>query len=382
MLITWMKRRNSNATSMPSPINSYYQKINQGGRKKGFVDSYLPLLKKPCLLLTVFLYIATGMFQPLAMDVLKYNGAAKVDSFVYNLPLYVGLIVMIFINPRALKVGRVPWGWVILLDVMDCLAMAGCYGGNLLAGSLIYTTIYSSVTIWCALFSVIFLRKRLAFFQWLGCVLVTGGVALSAVEASLDKNKYIFLGAVLVIVGTMIHSSTYILSDYILHLPNPIEGELLCSLNGIGGLIAFTIWVLAYTVPRWDELVTSNVKKENGSWTVIWLAYGACAILAGVHAVCFFKTIKQMGAVSAAVCKGLQACGVFFLAHLFFCDKEDPEKEGNCFTAAKGISFVVVLFGVVIYSIATSKKSEKGRSTEEGFPSAITSPQTLETGEG
>jgi len=354
------------------------KKIDQSNRKNSFIDTYLPLLKQPFLLLTVLGYIGTGMFQPLVMDVLKYNGAAQVEGFVYNVPLYVGLVVMILVYPRAATIGRVPWGWVLLLDVMDILAMAGCYGGNLLAGSLIYTTIYSSVTIWCALFSVIFLRKRLGFLQWLGCVLVTVGVALSAIEASSDKNKYIFLGAVILIIGTMIHSSTYIMSDYILHLPNPIRGELLCSLNGIGGLIGFTIWVLAYTLPRWDEIVTSNVKKENGNWTVIWLSYGASAVLAGVHAVCFFKTIKHMGAVSAAVCKGLQACGVFFLAHIFFCDEKNPEREGNCFTIAKGISFGVVLIGVIIYSISTSKKSDKCRSAEEGFPTAITSPQTPE----
>eukprot|EP00494_Astrolonche_serrata_P023773 UN24031 len=131
--------------------------------------------------------------------------------------------------------------------------MAGCYGGNLLAGSIIYTVVYSSVTLWTAVLSIIFLKRRLTLGQWIGCVLVTAGIGVTAFQSS-ELGKSVFVGTMLLLGGTALHSFSYILSDYLFNLPNPVPEDLLCSLNGIGGLILYMIWICAYTIPRWQEL--------------------------------------------------------------------------------------------------------------------------------
>jgi len=275
------------------------------------------------------------------------------------LPTYVGMAFALLFNPSVARRGRIRWRWILVLTTSDVVAMSLCYLGNILAGSIVYTIIYSSVTLWTALMSVFILRRPLTWGQWGGCFIVSIGISLTAID-SRKYGDHVFFGSILLIAGTMIHSSTYTLSDYMFNLPEPIPEDVLCSLNGVGGTICYCIWQLSWTIPKWDELVTQKIKEKNGSVDIIILTMAFQAVASLLHAVSFFRVVNHMGSVTAAVCKGLQAAGVFVFAALFFCSSD----SAMCFTLMKVLSFFVVIGGVFVYSLnaAKEKKDKVGPS--------------------
>ena len=64
--------------------------------------------------------------------------------------------------------------------------------------------IYSSVTIWAALFSKLLLSRSLSRLQWLGICLVVVGLSLTALD-SLAVGQSVFFGCVLILVGSSFH---------------------------------------------------------------------------------------------------------------------------------------------------------------------------------
>ena len=97
----------------------------------------------------------------------------------------------------------------------DIFAQSMVYAGNNLAGPTIFSIIYSSVTIWAALYSKILLNRSLSNMQWCGVSLVVLGLSLTALDSS-TLGKNVFLGAVLIVVGTSGHGLTYVFSEKIM----------------------------------------------------------------------------------------------------------------------------------------------------------------------
>ena len=97
----------------------------------------------------------------------------------------------------------------------DIFAQSMVYAGNNLAGPTIFSIIYSSVTIWAALYSKLLLNRSLSNKQWCGVSLVVLGLSLTALDSS-TLGKNVFLGAVLIVVGTSGHGLTYVFSEKIM----------------------------------------------------------------------------------------------------------------------------------------------------------------------
>jgi len=328
-------------------------------QKPSFCRKYFSVFYKPYICCLLFVYIASGISQPLLADVLRDEGLSEPSTLLYVIPTYVGMAFAALFNPKAIHRGKVRWKWIFVMCSCDVVAMSLCYIGNVLAGSIVYTIIYSSVTIWTALMSVFLLKRPLTIGQWAGVALVSVGISLTAIDSS-KQGDHMFFGSIVLIVGTIVHSSTYIMSDYMFNLPEPIPEDVLCSLNGVGGLIWYGIWELSYTLPRWTELVTDKIEEKNGKMDIIMITVCFQALASLLHAVSFFRVVNHMGAVTAGVCKGLQAGGTFIFAALFFCKSD----SSMCFTAMKAVSFFVVVGGVMIYSLnaAKEKKDKVGPS--------------------
>jgi len=301
----------------------------------------------------ITLYIVSGITQPLIMDVLKDTGFAKEPStFIYNLPLYVGMAFAYPFSPKK-STGVIRWSILTQIILLDVVAIALCYAGNLMAGSIIYTIIYSSVTLWTAIFSILFLKRSLSTGQWIGCILVTSGISFTAI-GSTNEGRNIFLGTLMVLFGTCLHSSTYILTDYVFRQPQPITEDLLCSLMGCGGMVLLGIYQISYTLPHFDDYVAKHVREAEGSIPVIMFTLFMIALMALLHSIAFFRVVNKLGCVTAGICKGLQAVGTMCASHFFFCS----ETESMCFTWNKALAGAIVVCGVFIYSF--SKRSHDG----------------------
>ncbi|KAF9933036.1 hypothetical protein FBU30_006712 [Linnemannia zychae] len=77
---------------------------------------------------------------------------------------------------------------VIQVAVMDVIANAMVTVGFFYVGSGMYQVIYSSIVIWCAILTRIFLGRKLNSIQWVAIVGVTVGLAISAVGTVQDAS--------------------------------------------------------------------------------------------------------------------------------------------------------------------------------------------------
>jgi hypothetical protein len=106
----------------------------------------------------------------------------------------------------------------------DIFAQSMVYAGNNLAGPTIFSIVYSSVTIWAALYSKLLLDRSLSKMQWMGVLCVVFGLSLTALDSK-SMGKNVFWGAVLIVVGTSGHGLTYVFSEKIMTATTKEEEE-------------------------------------------------------------------------------------------------------------------------------------------------------------
>mmetsp|Transcript_25473 Transcript_25473/g.54809 ORF Transcript_25473/g.54809 Transcript_25473/m.54809 type:complete len:322 (+) Transcript_25473:173-1138(+) len=77
------------------------------------------------------------------------------------------------------------------IALFDIFAQSMTYTGNNFAGPTIFSIIYSSVTIWTALYSKFLLSRSLSKPQWMGVCIVVAGLSLTAMD-SLAVGESVF----------------------------------------------------------------------------------------------------------------------------------------------------------------------------------------------
>eukprot|EP00539_Tryblionella_compressa_P014084 CAMPEP_0178828860 /NCGR_PEP_ID=MMETSP0746-20121128/8060_1 /TAXON_ID=913974 /ORGANISM="Nitzschia punctata, Strain CCMP561" /LENGTH=222 /DNA_ID=CAMNT_0020490879 /DNA_START=1 /DNA_END=666 /DNA_ORIENTATION=+ len=172
---------------------------------------HFPSLSPICITWTnASLYVLSGCSQPLIMALLKEAGVADASCQAYMLFYY--LFPASFVLPVILN-NDWPRRSTILkacgIATWDILSTSMNYTGASLAGPTIFAIIYSSVTIWTAVFSQIFLGRIMSFWQWLAVLVVFAGLTLTATD-SLTLGKDVAKGSFLVMIGSAMHALTYV----------------------------------------------------------------------------------------------------------------------------------------------------------------------------
>ena len=125
------------------------------------------------------------------------------------------------------------------IALFDIGATAMNYTGASLAGPTIFAIVYSSVTVWTAVFSRIFLGRSMDGWQWSTVVLVFAGLTLTATD-SLQLGADVVNGLLLVMIGSAMHALTYIMSEAIMTvLDETLSIRQNCAVQGIVGTLAF-----------------------------------------------------------------------------------------------------------------------------------------------
>jgi len=254
---------------------------------------------------------------------------------------------------------------------IDIVAQAMNYTGSTFCGPTIFAIIYSSVTIWTALYSRIILARTLNTTQWIGVFIVFAGLSITAWDSA-ALGSQVLRGALLVFMGSSLHAMTYVLSEAIMTKRTAANGRTHhdstndhlsvttnCAIQGLVALFVYITWQCVYTLPRFQERIVLPAQQSGTSLTTALLILSSLGGSNLVHALTFFYTLKCFpgGATSAGVMKGLQAVLVFVFTSVVYCGRsgEDGEGEGEemCFTRIKFISLVVVVGGVLIFAIGT-----------------------------
>ena len=180
---------------------------------------------------------------------------------------------------------------VFPIAVCDFLGTAGTTIGLELAGSAIFGIIYSSVTVWTALFTCLILRKGQSAVKMVGIASVVAGLALPTLDAAdtSESGRSVLIGIVLTFVGTLFYALEYTLCERAFTLySKPLDSKQLCFYTGVWGMGFTAIWMCLCTLPRWDELVTQQVEANQGSLWLIALLFATHTVNNGVHNAAWF----------------------------------------------------------------------------------------------
>jgi hypothetical protein len=259
------------------------------------------------------------------------------------------------------------------------------YTGASLAGPTIFAIIYSSVTIWTAVFSQVWLHRTMTVWQWMTVMVVFGGLTLTATD-SLQLGRDVAHGSVLVLLGSAMHALTYVMSEAIMTRGDDrLDIYQNTGIQGSVAAVAFLVWQVVYTLPHVEEKVWQPMQQAGttlASAAVLWMLFGLANL---VHSVTFFHTLLNFpgGAASAGVMKGLQAVLVFLLTGLLYCNRVGGSEM--CFSRTKFVSLLTVCGGVLGYG-ATTEYSEKHRrcrgSGGMAMPSPVLRPSSIHAKDG
>ena len=206
------------------------------------------------------------------------------------------------------------------IAIFDIFAQSMVYTGNNLAGPTVFAIIYSSVTIWAALFSRILLSRSLVKLQWAGICLVVLGLALTAMDSK-TVGKNAIVGACLILVGSAFHGLTYVMCEKIMtpcakdtaKEPEHLSIRANCAVQGIVAMLAFLLWQIFYTLPRLEPLILAPMRESGTTALTASFILVTITMANFVHSLTFFMTLRHFpgGATSAGVLKGLREYDIF-----------------------------------------------------------------------
>mmetsp|Transcript_4912 Transcript_4912/g.11695 ORF Transcript_4912/g.11695 Transcript_4912/m.11695 type:complete len:422 (+) Transcript_4912:109-1374(+) len=324
-------------------------------------------------------YVLSGCFQPILMTVCKDAGlghpVAQVYMFFYSFGPALVITPLLLKGKEEWPTQRSPMYKAAGIALFDVVATCINYVGASHAGPTIFSIVYSSVTIWTAIYSRWILNRVLSRSQWMAVLLVFVGLGLTATD-SLQLGPSVLKGLIMVTFGSAMHAFTYVASEIVMDFGqnDSLSVSQNCAIQSGVGCLVFLIWQLVYTLPNYDEVLSQPMQQAGtGPWMALFIL--SCFGFANlVHSLTFFYTLSHFpgGATSAGVMKGLQAVLVFGFTHLCFCGRTGGDEM--CFSSSKWLSLITVCGGVLAYGRATQQEHS---STTEVSKQRVTSRRTL-----
>lgn len=293
------------------------------------------------------IYIISGILQPIIIQILNNNGACERSTMLFMLPNCIGASFAILFNWKAFKQGEFNWRYITALCLVDTFSQVCVSVGLIFAGSMLFSILYSACTFWTAIFSRIVLGKKLQRLQWIGVISVCLGLSIGVNGSIAEIDGDVTYGAMLIIVGSMLHSLIYILAEIVLSKSNnPIAPEMLSTVMGVFGVLVCGLWQIIYTAPNFQRVVIEEVILHQGNSAVIIFAYIFLTIVDLIHALSFFHLIDLIGATTTGLLKSIQSVSIFIVSHFAFCSTQ----KSQCFSFGKGAAVATVVVGVICYS--------------------------------
>eukprot|EP00591_Stephanopyxis_turris_P007021 CAMPEP_0195524450 /NCGR_PEP_ID=MMETSP0794_2-20130614/24281_1 /TAXON_ID=515487 /ORGANISM="Stephanopyxis turris, Strain CCMP 815" /LENGTH=304 /DNA_ID=CAMNT_0040654671 /DNA_START=367 /DNA_END=1281 /DNA_ORIENTATION=+ len=293
------------------------------------------------------------------MTLASEAGLADPTCQLYMAFYYIGpaSIILTLWNSNEKSMSWTTLSKTACLAVVDVVAQTMNYTGSVFAGPTIFAIVYSSVTVWCAVLSRVLLGSHISCFQWLGVMLVFGGLALAAI-GSASLGAHVFHGAMLITLGSCLHALMYVMSESIMNRGEKVSSRKYCAVFASVACFLYLLWQLTYTRAHFQELVLDPMTAANTSVLHAMIILLSISFASCVHSLTFFHTVKYFpgGATSAGIMKGAQAIIVFVASALLFCGHIGGAEM--CFTAGKMAALVVVIVGLVVYGKATEIMKE------------------------
>ena len=226
-----------------------------------------------------------------------------------------------------------PWP-IIAVSFVDFFAMSLNTVGIYYLGSAKYQLVYSSVVVFTAMFSRIFIGRKLRLRQWMSLFLIVFGLAVSSTPR---KEPVSFVGLGFTACGTIMFALEYVMHEFFLKNVQPEQmGVYMGMFSGIWTLIYINVYAL-----RNVEGVT--VKLDQTAYVLyLVLILGSLG-----HSWSYFRLVKGVGATYVGILQAVRAISVFFASSLLFCAADALQ----CFTSLKFVSSMIVVTGVILFAL-------------------------------
>eukprot|EP00238_Polyblepharides_amylifera_P008164 CAMPEP_0196584712 /NCGR_PEP_ID=MMETSP1081-20130531/48166_1 /TAXON_ID=36882 /ORGANISM="Pyramimonas amylifera, Strain CCMP720" /LENGTH=247 /DNA_ID=CAMNT_0041906023 /DNA_START=335 /DNA_END=1078 /DNA_ORIENTATION=+ len=226
-------------------------------------------------------------------------------------------------------------------------------------GAAMYQIIYSSGLVWAAIVSRVVLGKVPSLQQGVAILIVTAGLVLNGVKmmaASAPSSGVpasdLLTGSLLTLFITLL----FVLMPVLAELANkdlPPQKHL--SSAEIGnttarvGLVVLTVYMLVYTLPAWDSLVTQPLATTGTPLVTVVVWYLGSALLYSLHSHLFLETGRTCGAVGNGLVNAVRSASVVLIGAALFCA---PEAQNLCLDQSKMITVSLLVLGGIVYTTA------------------------------
>jgi len=273
---------------------------------------------------------------------------------------------------------------ILCTALVDLISGMSLTFGILLTGGAIFVVFYNSCPAWTALFSRIILKKYLNWIQIASVASVCAGLILNVLGSQSQLSKegtnpneggedndssmkvhLVLIGSFIVLLGSLLHSLMFVISDLTMSMKKQksdlvLTGEIWSCCLGSLETCFMVLWVvIGIILFGFSEKVQDSFHKEKANvdtkvdidspshsiYISVLLGFGGLVLIDAIHATAFFKLLKNVGATTSALLKGVQCLVVMVLSALFYC----PTEPSQCLTGMKILSALLVLVGVTGY---------------------------------
>lgn len=379
------------------------------------------------VIVSSILFIVSGVMQTCAMQAILYSGGGDKSTYLIAVPNYFAIAAVYFVGIKSFKALDRFGVWtsgvdnsrvhtplylaehnkvasslpffrkvfhserrkLFVLALNETGGFLAGIAGLSIAGSGLYQVVFSGATVFTAMMSTAFLKKRLSYIQWMCLAMITFGLLITAEQVSHSSSEIgaasLITGMLFILLACLFYSTNYVIAEFLLDphsnsildedhtlaLPPP-SGLDLCLYTGGSCFILFSIYVAFYTVPHWHELVTESIEKHHGRMRAIILQYVVLMCGAFLHAVTHYDTVATIGAVPVGVLNALRAVSVFGASSLMFCSQQ----ASQCYNYSKFVATIVVTLGASGYSLASMLKKSPKRNSIMGPTASQSLPKT------
>merc|ERR1711865_613859 len=220
-------------------------------------------------LVWLVIFCATGVGLGMCWEFLELHaGPAKPQTF---LTCFIGYWAQVIVGgayalsqPKGIFGGgtwsRRTIGMLCISALFDGFAQSLNYVGQYEGGQMLFTIFHASVTFWTAVIATVVLRVYVTPIQWVGVILIVGGLFATAIPQHIEAQHSYFWGVAASATGSFCLAASYPFSELVFkNKQDPEEvaptEESACMWGSLINAVVFTVYTLAYTVPQWRDLV-------------------------------------------------------------------------------------------------------------------------------
>lgn len=222
--------------------------------------------------------------------------------------------------------------------------------GMVYCGSGLFQVAFSSVAVFSALYSRVFLKTYISSVQWLGIIIVTGGLVISPLSSATTGASPV-TGILLTLLGAQFYAVSYIVNEIISRIPGNKGSKEICKRVGIINTAICCLVICVDTLPNRNTLIFEPIAKKNATITRVFQATLVYIVSHIVHSYALYSVQGSLGAIWTGLLQCIRACVVFVSSHYLYCST-DPNQ---CLTTSKIASTVLVCVGILVFTTGKQK---------------------------